>query len=70
MEFNDIRLTPELEQYRMLTDTNHKILGQIDRDMSYEELAHILESVFGFEKHESLYYAKAFINKIHMDIYK
>lgn len=65
----DILFSPELEQYKLTIEIKNKILGFIDKNMSYEQLAKKLEEEFRISPSESLLYAKKFITSIHFEIY-
>lgn len=64
-----LRMTPELQQHKAVTDTMHTVLSVIDGDINAAELAAKLVSTFGFDAKEAPYYAELFIRKISMEIY-
>ncbi len=65
-----ILFSPELQQYQLRTETVHNILQCIDRDMSYQELAYILQSRFGFADHEAGHYARLFMAQVQSELAK
>lgn len=65
-----LKLTPELQQYRAMNETIMRVLSVVDKDLDTQELASRLISQFGFNEKEAAYYAEVFIRKLNMDIYR
>jgi|GEM_PF-2269751 len=67
-QHHDITLTPQWEQYQAKIGTYYNVMTRITHDMSYAELAVILEKEFGFSGDESLHYAQLFAKRIAQDL--
>ena len=65
-----LKLTPELQQYRAMNETIMRVLSLVDKDLDASELATRLITQFGFNEKEAHYYAEVFIRKLNMDIYR
>ncbi|MEM7209012.1 MAG: hypothetical protein AAF434_14410 [Pseudomonadota bacterium] len=64
-----IRYTPEFERYKIENATFFHILSHVNQDMTYRELADVLEREFGFDPAESERYVELFIKRLELDIY-
>jgi ubiquinone/menaquinone biosynthesis C-methylase UbiE len=60
--------TTDLEAYKQKLLVFSKILNNIDRSMSYDELAIRLEKDFGFNAEEAKFYSRNFMKKLFLEI--
>lgn len=63
-----LRMTPELQQYKMVNETYHHILKNVTEDITADDLAIIIHKEFNFGPEECLKYADHLIKKINHDI--
>lgn len=63
-----IKFTDELQEYKILNDTLHRVLKHIDGDITYEELSKKVQVEFGFKPEEAEYYTDTIMKKVLIDM--
>lgn len=61
---------PQVEQYKAFNATFYQILKHINKDITPEELAPLIQKEFQFTPEEASYYAQTILDKLTTDIYK